>query len=86
MMMTTITPEELASNLGFILEMVQRGHTFKIVKEGSRSIMLTSINNPMIPDIDPIPLNAAPPGVDLVPETEIRNYVHESLAEMQKNL
>jgi hypothetical protein len=86
MMMTTITPEELASNLGFLLELVQRGHTFKVVKEGARSIMLTSINNPMIPDVDPLPLTGAPPAMDLVPETEIRNYVHETLADIQKEM
>ena len=86
MMMTAITPEELATNLEFILDLVQRGHTFKVIQEGHKSVLLTSINNPVIPEVDPIPLNAPPPGMDLVPETEIRNYVHESLAEMQKDL
>jgi len=34
-----------------------------------------------------MPMTAPPPpGMDLVPEVEIRNYVHESLAEMQKDL
>lgn len=87
MNITAITPEELAGNLGFILQMVNRGHMFKIIQEGESSILLTSIKNPTIPDIDPVPMTGAPPpGMDLVPETEIRNYVHESLAEMQKGL
>lgn len=86
MMMTAITAEELATNLEFILNLVQRGQTFKVLQEGHKSVLLTSINNPVIPEVDPIPLNVPPPGMDLVPETEIRNYVHESLTEMQKDL
>lgn len=87
MNITAITPDELSSNLGFILSMVNRGHMFKIIQEGESSILLTSIRNPSIPDLDPMPMNAPPPpGMDLVPESEIRNYVHESLAEMQKDL
>ena len=87
MNITVITPEELSNNLGFILSMVNRGHMFKITQESESSILLTSIRNPTIPDLHPLPMNAPPPpGADLVPETEIRNYVHESLAEMQKDL
>jgi hypothetical protein len=87
MNITAITPEELSNNLGFILSMVNRGHMFKIIQEGESSILVTSIKNPTIPDLDPLPLTAPPPpGIDLVPETEIRNYVHESLAEMQKEM
>ena len=87
MNITVITPEGLSNNLGFILSMVNRGHMFKITQESESSILLTSIRNPTIPDLDPLPMNAPPPpGADLVPETEIRNYVHESLAEMQKDL
>jgi hypothetical protein len=86
MMMTTITPEELASNLGFLLDLVQRGHTFKIVQEGTRSVLLTSISNPVIPEMDPISLTGVPPSMDLVPDTEIRNFVQESLSEIQKEM
>jgi len=87
MNITAITPVELAGNLGFILSMVNRGHVFKILQEGESSILLTSIKNPTIPDLEPLPMTGiVPPGIDLVPETEIRSYVHESLAEMQKDL
>jgi len=86
MNITAITPEELAGNLGFILQMVNRGHMFKIIQEGESSILLTNIKNPTIPDIEPPTMTGAPPGMDLVPDTQIRNYVHESLAEMQKDL
>ena len=57
MNITVITPEELSNNLGFILSMVNRGHMFKITQESESSILLTSIRNPTIPDLDPLPMN-----------------------------
>lgn len=86
MMMTQITVQELEKNLDFLLDLVQRGHTFKIYTEGQKSVLLTSINNPIIPDIDPIETNGLPMAPNLVPESEIRNYVHESLEELNKSL
>ena len=84
MMFVPITVEEASENFDFIVDLVQRGTTFKIVCEGKKSVLLTGIDTPDLPDFTP-----SIPEVPVIPEIDseqIHSYVHETLAEMQQDL
>lgn len=79
--------EEVEKNFDFCLTLVDRGHTIKIVQDGKPSVLMVPIPEyqkyadvvESIPDI-PMPADWKPDPVG------VRQYVHEELAEMQKEL
>jgi hypothetical protein len=81
-----VSVEEIKTNLDFLLTLLERGHTIKIIQEGKQSIIMSPLpefvnkyEQEELPDI-PMPADWKPDPVG------VQTYVTETLGEMQKEL
>ena len=81
-----VSPDEVSNNLGFLLTLLERGHTIKILQEGKPSIIMAEVpeftnkyEQEITPEI-PMPSDWKPDPVG------VKQYVEESLSEMQQEL
>ena len=83
-----VSPDEVSNNLGFLLTLLERGHTIKIVQEGKPSVLMLPVpeyvkeyaqDNEELPEI-PMPQDWKPDPVG------VKQYVTEELNSIQKEL
>ena len=78
-----VSEEEAVENLQFLINLVDRGTSVKIIRSGGRRIMMVPL--PSVQDeIAPNEIDSLPVDTSFVNPTATQNYVAESLSEMSR--